>query len=179
MEQKILDELLRTTFTVEAFRKKALALKKMLQKEIYSGKSDEAAKSRSDEGFELGHSSLEGLGFSESKQFADFDFSLLKGIKNNEFSAINEMLENFMKNMEMMSVYFVFTPSDEQVKEVGNWLRQNLKNQKLIYEVKVDPELIGGCAIAYKGVYKDYSLRARIDGNKEKLMEEFRKYFKH
>jgi len=58
------------------------------------------------------------------------------------------------------------------------WLRENLDQPRLVFDFKVDPSLIGGCAFVYKGVYKDYSLRARISDNKDKIIGEFRKYFK-
>lgn len=162
IEQKILDELLKDTFTLEVLRKRYQVLKKKIELDVYHQKDDvvDAHDKDSDKG-------LEG-----------FDVSLLKEVKSSDYSKVSEYIENFIKNLEALSIYFVFVPDEAQIKEVGGWLRTSLKNPRLIFQVKVDPALIGGCAIAYKGVYKDYSLRSKISDNKVKLIEEFRKYFR-
>lgn len=182
MEEKILDELLKNTYTLEGLRKRYQVLKKKIEREIYtqndserlgkpevrhSGKSEE-----SDSTGKLSHSE-----FSE-KDIEGFDMELLKSIKNDDFVNLNEYIENFIKSAQSLSVYLVFSPEKEQLKEIGEWMRTNLKNPRLVFDIKVDAALIGGCAIAYKGVYKDYSLRAKISANKEKLIHEFREYFK-
>ena len=160
MEQKILDELLKDTFTLEVLRKRYQVLKGKIEGDIYHQKDDVANPKEEDDG-------LDG-----------FDNSILKDIKSSDYSKVSEYIEDFIRNLEALSIYFVFVPDEKQIKEVGTWLRGNLKNPRLIFQVKVDPALIGGCAIAYKGVYKDYSLRSRIGENKSKLIEEFRKYFR-
>lgn len=164
IEEKILDELLKDTFTLEVLRKRYQVLKRKIEGDIYHQKDDvsnsEHEEKNSDDG-------LDG-----------FDKSILRDVKGSDYSKVSEYIENFIKNLEALSIYFVFVPDEKQIKEVGTWLRGNLKNPRLIFQVKVDPALIGGCAIAYKGVYKDYSLRSRIGENKSKLIEEFRKYFR-
>lgn len=171
MEQKILDELLKDTFTLEVLRKRYQVLKRKIEGDIYHQEGELRVKNHESSG-------LDGAELRTESQLEKFDESLLKGIKSSEYSKISEYIENFIRNLEALSIYFVFMPDEKQIKEVGNWLRGNLKNPRLIFQVKVDPALIGGCAIAYKGVYKDYSLRSRIGENKSKLIEEFRKYFR-
>lgn len=159
MEEKILDELLKDTYTLEDFRKRYFALKKVVEGDLYH-KTDELAEE------------------SKGELLEGFDKSLIKDLKSGDYSRINEYIEDFMRGTQALSIYFVFVPEDKQIKEIGGWLRNNLKNPRLVFQVKVDPALIGGCAIAYKGVYKDYSLRAKIKDNKTRLIEEFRKYFR-
>ncbi len=77
-----------------------------------------------------------------------------------------------------LTIFFVFIPDNSQVEGFGKWLREHLKNPELLFDVKIDSSLIGGCAISYKGVYRDYSLKARIAANKANLMEEFRGYLR-
>lgn len=172
MEQKILDELLKDTFTLEVLRKRYQALKGKIEGDIYHQKGESRGMNHESGDMEDGkkretEDGLEG-----------FDKSLLREIKSSDYTRVSEYIENFIRNLEALSIYFVFVPDEKQIKEVGNWLRQNLKNPRLIFQVKVDPALIGGCAIAYKGVYKDYSLRSKISANKSRLIEEFRKYFR-
>jgi hypothetical protein len=197
MEEKILDELLKNTYTLEGLRKRYQVLKKKIEGEIYSKVTDESKESEEPEGSkdageseeskesegakDLIHSTpptqAKGLDSSDSNSDS-FDSSLLESIKNDDFVKLNAYIENFIKSAQSLSVYLVFSLEKEQLKEIGEWMRTNLKNPRLVFDIKVDAALIGGCAIAYKGVYKDYSLRAKITANKEKLIHEFREYFK-
>ena len=102
----------------------------------------------------------------------------MSGLSSDGFSKMSEEVDKFIASLSPLTIYFVFMPEEGQVKEIGEWLRKSLNNPRLLFNVKVDPGLIGGCAVVYKGVYKDYSLKAKISENKGKLIEEFRKYFK-
>ena len=42
----------------------------------------------------------------------------------------------------------------------------------------VDPRLIAGAALVWKGVYRDYSLRAKLEQKRQELLEEFRKFLR-
>lgn len=172
MEQQFLSEILKTTFTVDSFKKRYLALKLLLEKKIYESEEEKHEEKSDDE--------LKSDNLQKDKKWAeDFDKKLLDQVTNENFKSLNEYINKFIEAGALLSIYFVFIPDHSQVEEIGNWLRKSLNNPNLIFDVKVDPGLIGGCAIAYKGVYKDYSLKARIEGEKSKLMEQFRKYFKN
>lgn len=56
------------------------------------------------------------------------------------------------------------------IDSLGAWFKKNLGPQTL-FEIKYDSELIGGCALSYKGTYKDYSLKVRIDENKTEILK--------
>lgn len=200
-EEKILDELLKDTYTLEAFRQRYFVLKKIIEGELY-GKGAEVAKAtkgaeesgESDESEgeagEVTRAVGEATEVTKGPEVTDdesqgsveglfgIDMELVKEVTSGDYARLNEYVEDFMRGTQALSIYFVFVPEDAQIKEIGGWLRTNLKNPRLLFQVKVDPALIGGCAIAYKGVFKDYSLRARISDNKSKLIEEFRRYFR-
>lgn len=157
MEEKILDKLLEDAYTLEEFRKKYQAFKQAAEANLYNDNQESQRK--------------DGENYGILKDLA-------KEIKSGDFVRITQYLEDFMRTQEALAIYFVFMPERAQIKEVGEWLRLNLKHPRQIFQIKVDPTLIGGCAIAYKGVYKDYSLRSKIANNKSRLIEEFRKYFR-
>ncbi|MBI2593628.1 F0F1 ATP synthase subunit delta [Candidatus Daviesbacteria bacterium] len=171
MEQQFLNEILKDTFTLESFKKRARVLKLILEKKIF--KSED----QSEDGQlpETGKISL-----NEEEQWAsNFDEKILGQVNADNFRELFKVTDQFISDTTSLTIYFVFTADETQIKEIGEWLRRSLNNPNLIFDVKVDAGLIGGCAIAYKGVYKDYSLKAKISQNKEKLMEEFRKYLKN
>ena len=78
-------------------------------------------------------------------------------------------LEKDIKELQTLTVYVPFEMPDAEKDKLGAYLRANFKKD-LIFEIKLDPELIGGTALTWKGVYKDYSLRARIDQNNEAIL---------
>lgn len=161
MEEQVLNEILKDTYTLESFKKRALALKLKIEKDVFKS-SDE--------------SGTRGKILPVWAQ--NFDKKILDQVNPDNFSRIFKSLNTFISEATILTIYFVFIPDEMQVKEIGEWLRESLKSPKLIYGVRTDPNLIGGCAIAYKGVYKDYSLKAKISKNREQLMEEFRRYLR-
>lgn len=84
-------------------------------------------------------------------------------------------LEQTIDKILPLTLYLSFEPNKEIVSAISAWLRQNL-SQKPILEIKFDPGLIGGCALVKDGIYKDYSLKARIEEQKEVILTEFKKY---
>jgi F0F1-type ATP synthase delta subunit len=165
MEERILNEILKDTFTLDSLRKRVQLLKLILERDIYRpGSKDDINKSE--------------LELREEKWLQGFDKELITGMTSQMYSSFNERIEKFIESIVPLTIYFVFIPDETQIKAFGTWLRQNLDQSRLVFDLKVDPRLIGGCAFVYKGIYKDYSLRARISDNKDKIIGEFRKYFK-
>lgn len=99
---------------------------------------------------------------------------LFKFNKNN----ISEFFENLEQEINKISPLVIYISFDinEQVKsKINAWFRQNLTS-KIIFETRFDPNLIGGLALTFNGIYKDYSLRARIEEQREVILTEFKKY---
>lgn len=165
MEERILNEILKETFTLDSLRKRVQVLKVILERQIYRPQEN-AGDAKSD------------IEMREAKWLEKFDKELLTGMTSNMYSSLVEKIDKFVAGINSLTVYFVFIPDEKQIKEVGTWLRTNLDQPRLVFDFKTDPSLIGGCAFVYNGVYKDYSLRARISDHKEQIIEEFRKYFK-
>lgn len=173
MEEQFLEEILKDTYSLGSFKKRVMALKLKIEKKIFRTSDDKEA--QDDSVKEKDTTQL-----SEAERWVlGIDSKILEDITPDNFKEVFERIEKFISEATSLSIYFVFIPEQDQLKGVGEWLRKVLKNPKLIFDVKIDPSLIGGCAFAYKGVYKDYSLRAKISENKEKLMEEFRGYLKN
>ena len=165
MEEKILNEILKDTFTLDSLRKRVQVLKVILERDIYR---PEAAKNEKKTDLEL----------REERWLSGFDKELITGMTSQMYGPLNARIEKFIAAIVPLTIYFVFIPDEAQLKAFGTWLRENLDQPRLVFDLKIDPRLIGGCAFVYKGVYKDYSLRARISDNKDKIIGEFRKYFK-
>lgn len=173
MEEQLLNKILEETFTLEVFKRRYQALKIELQNRIYG-----SGKLSGEEAQDLVASPLRNSDPLDKHWLESFDPKMLSEVTNDQFNSIKLYIDTFINNIPPLSIYFVFLPEPPQIKEVGNWLRKNLNNPKLIFDIKVDPSLIGGCAVVYKGVYRDYSLKAKISEHKEEIIGEFRKYLK-
>lgn len=88
-----------------------------------------------------------------------------------------EKLSQDIKILPHLTIFVPFDMPDTEVNKIGIWLRTNTK-QKFVFETKIDPDLIGGCALSYKGIYKDYSLRVSIEENKQQIRENLNSYLK-
>jgi len=164
MEERIINEILKDTYTVDILRKRIQIIKLILERQIYRPNTGEVQKND--------------IEISQEKWLEKFDKNLLSGMNSQMYSSLTERIEKFIESIVPLTIYLVIVPDEDMVQKIGIWLRQNLNQPRLVFDYKIDPRLIGGCAIVYKGVYKDLSLRAKISDNKEKIMGEFRKYFK-
>lgn len=60
----------------------------------------------------------------------------------------------------------IFVPSQLPQREIDR-IKARLGEVKVRF--KIDPDLIGGAALAWDGQYKDYSLKARFEEKKKEL----------
>jgi F0F1-type ATP synthase delta subunit len=76
---------------------------------------------------------------------------------------------------KIITLYIPFNIPEDELAKLGGWFKSNLGNTTLL-DISYDPNIIGGCAISYKGVYKDYSLREKINQNKNRILESLVSY---
>lgn len=94
--------------------------------------------------------------------------------KLNVYSALTK-LEKDIKSLLTLTIYIPFEMPEGEKDKLGSYLRENFKKE-LIFEIKLDPNLIGGAAISWKGVYKDYSLRSRIEQNHDRVLSSLKSF---
>jgi len=49
----------------------------------------------------------------------------------------------------------------EEIQRLGRWFRQNV-DPRIVLEVRLDPNIVGGCQIIWQGFEGDFSLRKRL-----------------
>lgn len=96
--------------------------------------------------------------------------------KNNITQSIAE-LEKKMSQLQPLTVYLPFEANEEAIKLIGGMARK-LFNPKLFLDIKYDPMLLAGCALSWKGIYKDYSLKKRIDERKIEILAGFKTFLR-
>lgn len=101
---------------------------------------------------------------------------LAKFDKNN-LSGQMTALENKIKELQLLTLYLPFEANEETIKILGSMTRQLFQSQPLL-DIKHDPTLLAGAALVWQGVYKDYSLRARIEEKKVEILDSFKKFLR-
>ncbi len=94
--------------------------------------------------------------------------------KDNVYQIFTD-LENKINQFQPLIIYLTFEPDDSVLSQIGTFARKTFKGL-LLLDTKFDPNLIAGAALVWKGVYKDYSLRAKIEERKAEMLDSFKKF---
>lgn len=87
-------------------------------------------------------------------------------------------LDDAAHNLKILTLYLSFEPDNGALSQIGSFARSTFGLPALLLDVKLDPGAIAGAALSWKGVYKDYSLRAQLALKKRELWEEFKKFLR-
>lgn len=159
MEDQIFETILKNTYTVFQFKHRLRILKSNFNQKFYGGDLQ--------------------------IEPAEDDINWMKTLPQTffqSFTADNQaqiftFLEGKLKETPALTLNLAFNPPDELINEMGEFYRQKFTSFKLI-DLKFDLSLIAGCSMIWKGAYKDYSLKARIEERKEEIMQSFRKFLR-
>lgn len=103
--------------------------------------------------------------------------NFFQNFENEDVYQILSQLEQQINNIPPLTIFIPFDMPEEEILRLGAWLRQNI-NPNIVFELKLNPDLIGGCALSLKGVYRDYSLKVKIDQSKTAILESLKSYIK-
>ncbi len=86
-------------------------------------------------------------------------------------------LEKTILSLPVLTAYLTFEPDNISLSQLGAAARKNFF-PNLLLDIKLDPNLIAGTALVWKGVYKDYSLKSKLEARKEEILQEFKKFLR-
>lgn len=123
--------------------------------------------------------------FNQNLQLDQNELIWLKGkeaLLNSHFNAQNldqsiDQLNRQAQELEVLTFYTAVDLTDDKYLEMAKYVRGNF-NPNLLIDFKINPTLIAGCAMVWKGNYKDYSLKSTIDQNKDHIIERFKLFLK-
>lgn len=159
MNEDILSIILKDTYTLANLKHRINVLKSYLLENLY--------------------------GAEQKKEFEAKDLVWLKSLpspfyqnfnKDNVSSLFSE-LEKKVTELKTLTLYLTFEADNSSLAEIGTYARKNFGNS-LILDIKYDPHLIAGCALVWKGIYRDYSLRSKIEEKKSMILDSFKKYLR-
>jgi hypothetical protein len=94
--------------------------------------------------------------------------------KENLYPTLDSIEKNGM-SLPTVTLFLPFAPMLYETPRLGKWLRSNV-NPRALMEVKIDVSLIGGCAVSYKGIYRDYSLKYYLLRSKAAILKVIGEY---
>lgn len=86
-------------------------------------------------------------------------------------------IEAQIPKLPILTMYLVFEPDFITLNQIGAFTRQTFF-PLLLLDVKLNPGLIAGTALVWKGIYKDYSVKAKIEQRKEEILQGFKKFLR-
>lgn len=92
-------------------------------------------------------------------------------------SSLFDSLDREVKNLPVINLYVPMELGSQDVEKVGTWMRKNLDPTVLI-ELHRDSSTFGGCAIAWEGMYHDYSLHHTLRSKIEPIRKILSEYAK-
>ena len=157
MNSNLIEKLLINSYSLSQLRSRVRILRKYIGRKFF------------------GETQTEELDEKESLWLASLGNDFLNQFdKLNAYEKLGE-LELAVNQIKPLIIYIAFDIPQEEIERLGIWLRAEI-NPGVLCEIKVDPSLIGGCALSWSGIYKDYSLRAQIQTQREQILSGFKQF---
>lgn len=86
-------------------------------------------------------------------------------------------LKTALQNLKVLKLTLAIEPSKDSIEKINNWVQLNI-GSGIILDLYEDSKIMGGAIIEMEGIYKDYSLRKRLDEMFEKKRAEIESFIK-
>lgn len=156
----ILNTILKDTFTLTELHHRLRILKSYLLNSFFAGQKTSEIYSAEDSTW------LKSLPSPIYQKFT----------KDNIYEIFSE-LEEDSKKLPILTMYLSFEADDPVFAQIGTLVRKTFDSSVLL-DGKFDPTLIAGCALSWKGIFRDFSLRAKIKAEEAEILESFKKFLR-
>lgn len=78
-------------------------------------------------------------------------------------------LINYIQTLPVLSITIAFEPQQETLQTIAQWFVNQLKTQ-LLLELTIDPRILAGATMSYKGKFMDYSIKSIFDKMAEEVL---------
>lgn len=81
-----------------------------------------------------------------------------------------EAAQNNIAKTEILKLYIPFDMPGDQLLRLGQWVKTNI-SPLVLMEIHYNGALLAGCAMSWKGVYRDYSLGGKVAQNRAEIIQ--------
>lgn len=97
----------------------------------------------------------------------------LRLINKDNLNQYLDALEQTIVDIKPLVIFLPFELPLGELHALGSKIRSML-GPKFLIDIKLDPSLIAGCALVWGGVYKDFSIKAKIEGQRSEILDIFK-----
>lgn len=155
----ILSTILKDTYTLSQFKKRLKILQSYFQQQFFHSLATESLTPK------------------DSLWFKSLPKSFMESFSKDNLSQNLGSLTKKISSMQILTVYLPIDVTDEALDQIGSKVR-NLFGEKFLLDIKYNPNLIAGCALSWKGIYKDYSLHSKISERRLAILQSFKKFLR-
>lgn len=155
-DMDILNIILQNTYSLSQLKHRLGLLKAYLEQQIFGGQTSPAAL---------------------DPWINTLDKNLLSGFNKDNLSLTFENLQTQISNLETLTLYLNFEPDESTLTQLGEMVRKTF-GRTIMMDIKYDPNLIAGAALVWRGLYKDYSLRSKIEAKKGEILNSFQAFLR-
>lgn len=83
-------------------------------------------------------------------------------LSEDEIKQILGSLKAATLKLPIVKLTLAFEPTEAMLEEIGSWFWENT-GKHILLDVAVDGSIVGGAIIEYNGVYKDFSVKTRLE----------------
>ncbi len=94
--------------------------------------------------------------------------SEIKNLSSKDYLTFISALKVQIDSTPRLGIYFPFVFPEKNLAELAKKSAETV-GQRVLLDIKFDPDLVGGCAFVWKGNYGDFSMRSLIKQNNEKV----------
>ena len=88
----------------------------------------------------------------------DLDSTIWEGFNAKNLVSSIKALQSEIEQLPVITLYVPVHFTDVQLAPIGEWARSNVASG-MLFEVEVEPSVVGGCSFVYNGRHFDWSLR--------------------
>ncbi len=119
--------------------------------------------------FKKGSSFSKTLDKASGQKFSAAIKRIGNGKSPEQIQDILNKLKQEAEKVNFLSLTIAIEPSEELLTSLSKWAEKNFDN-KVIFDITVNPDIVGGAIVTYKGNYRDESLKKTLEesfGKKE------------
>lgn len=158
---EVLNIILKNTYSLTQYKHRLQVLKTRLLQEFFGGNGENPAVTTHDNNW------LISLPEDFYKQFN----------KDNVYDIFSG-LEKLVSKLQILTMYLTFEPDEITLSQLGQAARTSFGFPALLLDIKLNPNLIAGAALSWKGRLRDYSLKSRLEEKRIEITQGFRRFLR-
>ncbi len=161
----LFEKILTNTYTLNQIQRKIRLLKEFINQKLFTSAAPDFENVKPED-------------VTYVKWLKTLDPTIINQFTSQNANDLFRQLDAKVTSLKVLLIYVAFDIPDSSLTLLGGLLRGNYGPQ-FVFDIRYDPSLIGGAALVWNGVYKDYSVKKSIEDNKQAVLQEIQTFFKH